>query len=806
MSPTKGKGRGNEPRPMQTTSETTSNETNTMTVADVTLPVSPQADDSALEPDSLTIFECIEGKRATKLFTESDQPSPKVYDAGFLFTPYSVPVSNLDDIARELEGLRTKPRRLLVHGQLRPDAQRDDKGLVSKRKIDYPGFPAPLQAAEHWWMYLDDDESTVAFDADDPIGSVKRWRATLPAGLCTAAMVFRFSASQHLHKTIRGHAYFWLDEPLGGATLKLWAERHGFDHQIYDVQSTLNTADPIFEGCTDPLEGKRDLVRLPGGLASLDLTDAERCAVSTASDATRTGAVRLSDVGAPSDEPDAVKARAKVVKQLEDVFSWGDGTGRRRMLSGALGGACAKMGIPEEETLAILTDLRAPDVSDQKFLTRINWAMGAYGLDDREKALGVKGIKELTSDQVSIQVENWLRRLAEATAPAPEPANDTAPAVAKERTLLECLQSLGRVADLSKPDVPPAYVCAGLTLAPGKVSGVCGYAGVGKGPFINYLAVCLASGKPLFGILPVKRCKVLLWDHETGPEADSRLKRIANALGEDIDQLQAGGWLVLVHATPPIKEEDVTTIRELVVRHNIESVLQDSYTSAVEGDQNSREIADAAFALGAISNETGAVIVPTLHSRKPSKGNQPSLIEMLSGHNALAAAFQTILYLSRPKDADENLIEVRCARAPRGRFKPFCFRWEDVAAPGTGKGLGSRLAGEKWGLRPVVVETTAEAVAKATIDAKQRLYGQQVIVRLSGISGQSERALLRNVPGGSREMKLATLQALVDEGVLEPFSTATVGKNQEAIENRNYSLAKRGQKNAEAFQRWSGTA
>ncbi len=368
--------------------------------------------------DFLTVLECTEVHRAAKRYTDLAQ-KPDAYDCGFLYTPSEVPVSSLAELADVLEALRHEARCHIIRGKLKPEWP---AGLVARRKRDHGDtLGAPFEEAEHWYFSIDADKSTTPFDADDRAGCVEAWRATLPAGLRDAALVFQFSASQHLSETVRGHATFWLDEPLGGATLKLWAERHDFDSTVYGAVSVLYTADPLFaEGLEDPLH-PRELVRLPGGVASLDLTEAERCAVAGEA-ANKVGTVQLGEVGDPSPEPDAVKARARVVKQLAAAFAAPDGTGRRWKLCGAVGGAFAKLGVPPEECCAVLEALRADDVADHDFHAGLNWALGAYGLGDVSKALGMKEIAAHTSGTTAERFGSELARLAEATAPAVEKA------------------------------------------------------------------------------------------------------------------------------------------------------------------------------------------------------------------------------------------------------------------------------------------------------------------------------------------------------------------------------------------------
>lgn len=286
------------------------------------------------------------------------------------------------------------------------------------------------------------------------------------------------------------------------------------------------------------------------------------------------------------------------------------------------------------------------------------------------------------------------------------------------------LALLGRIADLSKPPEPLVYICRGLGIAPGKITGLSGYPGTGKGPFLALLALCLASGMSFLG-MPVMRSRVVLWDLETGRLAETRLHRLANAIGVDVPRLMADGWLVLIHGEPPIAMAHIEQVRGLAAERSLDVVLFDSYTSGVPGDANVQDHAKVAWELGAISNAHGVTIIGTTHEKKRQERKRGgSDLEMQAGSFALSAAQQTTVTLARPDDKDRNLIEVRCARAPEEGFAPFKFRWEDVPDPGDAGGIGGYLTGSReWGLRAAIV---SGADTGPTTDDKARKRQERV--------------------------------------------------------------------------------
>jgi hypothetical protein len=163
---------------------------------------------------------------------------------------------------------------------------------------------------------------------------------------------------------------------------------------------------------------------------ALDLTEQDHIEGALLSqNGQRVGSIHLAEVGDPSFEPEAVDARARLVRQLEQAFA---GPGKRWELCGHLGGACANAGVPPEECCAILEGLRASDVPDHEFAAGLQWGLGAYSFSARP--MGLKGVALLCGPVVSIAVGNSLRVLGEIyREPTPEEeaaANAQAEAVA----------------------------------------------------------------------------------------------------------------------------------------------------------------------------------------------------------------------------------------------------------------------------------------------------------------------------------------------------------------------------------------
>jgi hypothetical protein len=758
--------------------------------------------EEATHRDFITVLTADKSDFLTKRFIGADRKKLS-YGNALWFGQCELPVKDLKDLREYLWEYRQTPHCCFIRGRyIQGSTPSGTGGLVrrisqpkrrDKRDPNSPIDPAVFASAAHYINMIDDDgkATSVICDGNDLKGTAKRWRAALPECLRDVGMLISFSASQRPGELVRAHAWFESETPLEDAQLRRFTHRHNLDRGLYNPVQPHYVADPIFDGCTDPMPS-REIIVLRGRLARLDFT-AEDLAASTPprKSKTRTARERVSitidELPEARVDAAALEARAKIAAPLSSYF---EGPGCRWELCGYVGGACANAGIPAAECAAILDLLRADDVDDYEAAAGLNWALGAY---DCEEPKGISGVVELTTGPAvsgnkwsgvnvtahvfGSAVDSYALEFAaapnvdDAPAAAPEPEPTAEPAAPLSKA--ERCARLGRVADLSKPPAPPEYICEQLGLAAGKLTAIQGYAGTSKGPMLALLALCLAADVAFLG-MAVKRRRVVLWDFETGPIAETRLHRIANALGVDVGKLQAEGWLVLIHATPPLTADHLIEVRALATpdadgQRAIDVLLFDSYTSAVPGDQNAAEYAYVGFQLGSISNDTGITVIGAFHEKKTSQGRRGgSDLEMVSGTNALAAAMQTAVSLTRPKDDDPTLIEVRCSRAPEEGFKPFRFRWEDVPAPEGKETLGGRLKHGKWGLRAVLVAAPAAAVddtrAQETSDLEAK-HARAIVKYLTALPGRAMRSIVKDVSGFEPALKRLTL-AMAEEGIL----------------------------------------
>lgn len=345
-------------------------------------------------------------------------------------------------------------------------------------------------------------------------------------------------------------------------------------------------------------------------------------------------------------------------------------------------GWCAGNGWDAADLVALVAELGAPDQERaDKYRSMAERAEPLSGPSEEVRAALGPAFDEVDSlvhahpagpgardpaGEFPTDAEREAARLeaARAAAVASAPAGEPFPA-------------LCRIEDWTAPIPERQYMFPALKLDQGKISVVGGFAGTGKGPFVNLMAVHRAAGLPLFGS-PVRQGHVLFLDAETGEEAKRRLQRISAGLG-----LPAADVAPYLHFGTLVPAQDpkmwMWDLARAAEQWPDLLVVLDSYTSAMFA--SALESADPRYAtlaheLGMFSRDKKALVVATMHAKK-DVGAAAALTD-IAGTNALAAMTQTAVLLRRPSDKDEFAIEVSCARAPAGRFDPFVVRWEGV--------------------------------------------------------------------------------------------------------------------------------
>lgn len=331
---------------------------------------------------------------------------------------------------------------------------------------------------------------------------------------------------------------------------------------------------------------------------------------------------------------------------------------------------------------------------------------------------------------------------------------------------------LGRIINLREPPQRLDFLCEGLGIAPGKISAIAGFGGVGKGPFLDAFALCTAAGKRFLGH-HIRRSRVVLLDFETGPLLEWRLARLANGLEIDLGALQDEEWLTCIHARPPLDDEYLRLLETCVEKDSL--VCIDSYTSAVPADQRDSSFASMAFALGSLSARRNATFLVVAHERKQQAGVKTGALELISGHAAFSAAMQTAISLRPATEGDANIIEVKCARSPIDRFDSFQIEWKDISDPMvlSTASLGEKARAADWGLAVSLVrdQSTPELTLRREKDLANVIEQQEIEVLQTLRQQYAEcpvliRTLDRAVGSAKRLARSIAVRNLVQRGAV----------------------------------------
>ena len=354
-----------------------------------------------------------------------------------------------------------------------------------------------------------------------------------------------------------------------------------------------------------------------------------------------------------------------IVSLLGDVHDW---QGARWQICGALGGLLRKLGWRRDDCETLIRAWLPEGDPAIEVEPAVRWACGAWERD----AADVSGFEALAT----VVGEPAARAVAGAA------NRREVPQAARETTADDAhgdVAGIWQYLSFTEPLPPIAYVCEGLALAPskGKISLVAGNPGGGKGPIANHLALCVATGKPVFGRHATARGRVLLLDFEGARLTMQRLVRMALAIGADPAELDE--WLLVHDASDVANALDETFLDDLaheVASHDVSTVVLDSYTSAMLGtgiEANSPQYAELARQLGRLD----VCVVAVAHSVKATAERDAPRLRDVAYSGALAAMAQTAIVVHYPDAADETTIRVACARAPERRFATHDARFVD---------------------------------------------------------------------------------------------------------------------------------
>jgi hypothetical protein len=245
-----------------------------------------------------------------------------------------------------------------------------------------------------------------------------------------------------------------------------------------------------------------------------------------------------------------------------------------------------------------------------------------------------------------------------------------------------CLGALVDPSDESDRELP--YICRALGLMPyrGKVTWFAGLPGAAKGPTADHVALCVATGRPIFGAYEVERpCPVLVLDFEGAVGTKRRLRRLALDAGVE--------WPADLHVieADPLAVDSGQWLEDLqgfVSANEIGMVVVDSYTSAAlasGANTDKPEFARLAQRLATL----GVCVICVAHAAKSSRDKDALSLADVAGSVAITAMGVCVWGF---REVDKYRTEISCLRIfEGGKFEPIDILWSD-----THEGAGLRVA------------------------------------------------------------------------------------------------------------------
>ena len=326
--------------------------------------------------ETITVLQCEPDRILTKRFDADGTKHD--FTAGFLFRVYVEPVI-WPGMVETLTELVARPDLCVIRGAPVDDlplAETEPDEWVYRRKDSRPDEPASFRSVARHWVVYDFDDTRAPFDLAHPQRSIRAWHATLPTELRAARAAFFISSSAHTSSTVRGKLVVWCRKPVSEQRAAALAIHYHADPSVTRCVQPNYFAAPIFDGCADPLAGKRAPVVFDG-------VDAEQpSAALLKATRARPAPVRLQEPP-PGD--------AGIVAALGPAESF---VGLRFLIAGQLGGIMRKLGFAREACAAILGEWLDP----AELAPRLKWALGAWEKDAAQVS-GSRGLAELVGDE-----------------------------------------------------------------------------------------------------------------------------------------------------------------------------------------------------------------------------------------------------------------------------------------------------------------------------------------------------------------------------------------------------------------------
>jgi hypothetical protein len=199
-------------------------------------------------------------------------------------------------------------------------------------------------------------------------------------------------------------------------------------------------------------------------------------------------------------------------------------------------------------------------------------------------------------------------------------------------------------------DPPPVrWVCEGLCLAPGAPGLITGYGGSGKTTFVQHLALCVVSGKPLLGQYAVRQGAVTHLDYEQGSDLTRRRYLQLGLSDLPEDALSRLRFRSFPQAKLDGSEETLRLLLRAAAGQTLLIVDSLIAASVLEDGENSSAARGPLDVLGQVSDLTGCAVLVIHHSKKDRSNGRTSA----RGSSAITDAVS--LHITYEKDDEAGL-------------------------------------------------------------------------------------------------------------------------------------------------------
>lgn len=317
---------------------------------------------------------------------------------------------------------------------------------------------------------------------------------------------------------------------------------------------------------------------------------------------------------------------------------------------------------------------------------------------------------------------------------------------------VEAVKTIFTWGELVSGDLEPIdWLVEGLIPAQGLVV-IGGDAGEGKSWLAEYIAGCVAAGKPVLGQFSITQGPVVYVDEESH---SSLLKRRLQKLAAGLEVPDDIPVTFLVQRGVKIDTEDgLEDLLSVLEGEKPRLVIFDSLVRVHSANENvAGEMAKVMAAFREISRRSGCAVVFTHHVRKRSMFNRAS--QRLRGTTDIRAAVDGHIHLHPTSDTTRKLVEHEKSRFSQP-LEPFQIEIVDDEA-GTATFLRYLGPGEAGpGEAPRRRREVAKELIVEMLDPEESMTRQQIIALCRGQAGEravgdalieldAERVLVREV-------------------------------------------------------------